>query len=61
MSFLLPGYTLKISVNDDSTPPPLNVYCTDLKKIDKEIVDRKLDVYILTTNIINCKMCNFRS
>ena len=55
MSSLLPGCTLKISVSGESQPPPLNVYCTDLKKIDKEIADRKLDVAILTNNINEVK------
>ena len=37
---LLPGCTLKIGVEGNTSPPPLNIYCTDLKMVETETAAR---------------------
>jgi hypothetical protein len=37
---LLPGCTLKIGVEGNTSPPPLNIYCTDLKMVETEMAAR---------------------
>jgi len=48
---LLPGCTLKIGVEGNTSPPPLNIFCTDLKLVETETAARIAAINLLSNKV----------